>query len=99
MKFKKLLKEATRRSLNEKSLNRIGQHLKGDRPFAMITAFRGEYTKKQNVERNKSMASKIKNMEAFCPKHRYNNHPVFNAPLSETFPALASRLTTPSPTP
>lgn len=38
--------------VNEASLGRIWQYTKSGRPYAIFTAFRGEYTYKQNVERN-----------------------------------------------
>ena len=46
--------------LKEASLGRINQHLKGDRPVGIITAFRGEETEKTNVKNNKALASVLK---------------------------------------
>lgn len=47
--------------LNEISLSRVWQHANNEKiPFSIITAFRGEYTLKQNINRNKDLASKIK---------------------------------------
>jgi hypothetical protein len=46
--------------VNEQSLSRVWQHTKGDYPVAILTAFRGSYSYKQNVKRNKALASKIR---------------------------------------
>lgn len=46
--------------VNEQSLSRVWQHTKGDYPVAILTAFRGNYDYKQNVRRNKALASQIR---------------------------------------
>lgn len=46
--------------VNEASLSRVWQHLTSDRPVALLTAFRGEFTQEQNIQRNKTLAAKIK---------------------------------------
>ena len=47
--------------INETSLTRVWQHASSDRPFAILTAFRGEYTKAENIARNKTLAASIRN--------------------------------------
>jgi hypothetical protein len=50
-----------REHINESSLGRVFQHAKDkDTGFAMITAFRGKYTEKENMERNVELAKRIK---------------------------------------
>jgi len=46
---------------NEASLSRVFKHLDSDRPVAILTAFRGNFTYKENVKRNKELAASIKN--------------------------------------
>lgn len=46
--------------LTEASLSRVWQHLTSDRPVALLTAFRGEFDREQNVQRNKTLAAQIK---------------------------------------
>lgn len=48
--------------LLEASLSRVWQHARSDRPIALLTAFRGEYDKETNIQRNKELAATIKNM-------------------------------------
>lgn len=49
--------------LKEQSLSRIWQHVdRLDQQFAIITAFRGEYTLEENIERNKSLANDIRKL-------------------------------------
>lgn len=48
--------------INEASLSRVWQHVNSDRPIATISAFRHEYTQEQNVQRNKSLAAKIRGL-------------------------------------
>ena len=43
--------------VNETSLSRVWSHTKNQRPYAIITAFRGEYTYEENVSRNKELAA------------------------------------------
>lgn len=49
-------------NINESSLARVWQHTSGDAPFAIITAFRGEYTREQNLQRNRSLSADIRNL-------------------------------------
>ncbi len=51
-----------RKVLQEASLNRVWQHFNSDRPFAIVTAFRGEYSRDENVQRNKELAATVRNM-------------------------------------
>jgi hypothetical protein len=46
--------------LKEASLSRIWKHLEAGRPFGMLTAFRGDYSKKDNLARNKKMEAGIR---------------------------------------
>ena len=46
--------------LTEASLSRVWQHLESDRPVALLTAFRGEYTREENVQRNKQLAATLR---------------------------------------
>lgn len=48
--------------INETSLTRVWQHVQGTRPFAIITAFRGEYSREDNVKRNKALAADVRNL-------------------------------------
>lgn len=46
----------------EASLSRVWQHAEStDTAFAILTAFRGEYTYEDNVKRNRSLAADLKN--------------------------------------
>lgn len=47
--------------MKEASLSRVWQHYNnGDVPFAIISAFRGEYPLEENIRRNKALAAEIK---------------------------------------
>ena len=46
--------------LQEASLSRVWQHAESDRPIALLTAFRGEFTYDENVRRNKILALDIR---------------------------------------
>lgn len=48
--------------LNEASLSRVWQHAESDRPIALLTAFRGEFDREQNVRRNKELAATIRKL-------------------------------------
>lgn len=49
--------------LNEvKKLSRVWQHINSDRPICLMTAFRGQYTYEENVNRNKSLAADVRNL-------------------------------------
>lgn len=48
--------------LTESSLSRVWQHVEGDRPFAILTAFRGEYIRQDNIKRNKTLAAEIRGL-------------------------------------
>lgn len=48
--------------ITEASLSRVWQHTNSDRPIAMLTAFRGEYDREENVKRNKELAATIRNL-------------------------------------
>lgn len=48
--------------LNEASLSRVWQHAESDRPIALLTAFRGEYDREENVRRNKELAATIRKL-------------------------------------
>lgn len=48
--------------VNEASLSRVWQHVESDRPIALITAFRGEFDREENVRRNKELAATIRKM-------------------------------------
>ena len=60
MKVKEILSES--KIINETSLSRVWQHVKGPRPFALVTAFRGEFTREDNIKRNKKLAADIRNL-------------------------------------
>lgn len=49
-------------NLNEASLSRVWQHAESDRPIALLTAFRGEYDREQNIRRNKELAATIRKL-------------------------------------
>lgn len=46
----------------EASLPRVWQHFSSDRPVALLTGFRGEYTKEENLRRNAALAADIRNL-------------------------------------
>lgn len=46
--------------ISESSLSRIYQHFNSDREVGTMTAFRGEYTYKKNVERNRQLERKVR---------------------------------------
>lgn len=46
--------------ISESSLSRVWQHAQSDKPFAILTAFRGEYTEEENRRRNEQLAAQIK---------------------------------------
>lgn len=48
--------------VQEASLSRIWQHAKSDRPIALLTAFRGEYDREENVRRNRQLAATIRKL-------------------------------------
>jgi hypothetical protein len=48
--------------VREASLSRVWQHTKSDRPIALLTAFRGEFDRDQNVRRNRELAAKIRKL-------------------------------------
>lgn len=45
--------------LNEVTLSRVWQHVE-NRPLGIVTAFRGEYDRKENVTRNRKLAADIR---------------------------------------
>ena len=47
--------------ITESSLTRVWQHAQSDRPFAILTAFRGEFDSETNIRRNKALAGDLKN--------------------------------------
>lgn len=47
--------------LNESSLSRVWQHAQGDKPFAIITAFRGNLTREESEALNRSLAAEVRN--------------------------------------
>lgn len=49
-------------NLKEASLSRVWQHVESDRPIALLTAFRGEYDREENVRRNKELAATIRKL-------------------------------------
>lgn len=46
--------------LQEASLSRVWKNTKSNRPFALLTAFRGEYTYEKNVQLNKKLAAQLR---------------------------------------
>jgi hypothetical protein len=49
--------------LNESSLGRVWQHFDNpDRSVALLTAFRGEFDREENLKRNRDMAAQIRGM-------------------------------------
>lgn len=49
--------------VNEASLGRIYQHIKDDKPFAAMTAFRKSCSKKENLQNNKVLKSLVKSAD------------------------------------
>ena len=49
--------------VNEASLGRIYQHIKDDKPFAAMTAFRKSSSKKENLQNNKVLKSLVKSAD------------------------------------
>lgn len=54
--------DESNKQLNEASLSRVWQHAESDRPIALLTAFRGEYDREENVRRNKALAATIRKL-------------------------------------
>ena len=48
--------------IQEASLSRVWQHTQSDRPIALLTAFRGEYDREENVRRNKQLAATVRKL-------------------------------------
>ena len=48
--------------IQEASLSRVWQHAQSDRPIALLTAFRGEFDREENVRRNKELAATIRKL-------------------------------------
>jgi len=49
-------------TLQETSLARVWQHVNSARPVGIVTAFRGEYDRETNIQRNKALASDVRNL-------------------------------------
>ena len=49
-------------NIQEASLSRVWQHAESDRPIAILTAFRGEYDREENIRRNRQLAATIREM-------------------------------------
>jgi hypothetical protein len=49
-------------NLQEQSLSRVWKHAESDRPIALISAFRNEYPKEENLRRNVDMATKLRKL-------------------------------------
>jgi len=60
----KIIKSGDKTRINEASLGRVYQHIQRDASgsFAILTAFRGGFTKKQNIQRNKKLQSDVRSM-------------------------------------
>jgi hypothetical protein len=58
------VKSGNKVKINEASLGRVYQHIikNASKSFAIITAFRAEYTKKQNLQRNKSLQGSVRSL-------------------------------------
>ncbi len=58
------LKSGDRTTINEASLGRIYQHMTsgGSDSFAILTAFRSGFSKKENLARNKALQSDVRNL-------------------------------------
>lgn len=50
------------KNITEASLSRVWQHANSDRPIALLTAFRGEYSREENIQRNKTLAATIRKL-------------------------------------
>lgn len=48
--------------INEQSLSRVWQHNEGDYPVSIFTAFRGNFSYKENKKRNKQLAAKVRKL-------------------------------------
>lgn len=46
--------------ISEASLSRVWQHVNSDRPIALLTAFRNEYTREENLVRNRALSADIR---------------------------------------
>ena len=49
-------------ALQEASLSRVWQHVESAKPVALFSAFRGEYTREENVSRNKKLAADVRGL-------------------------------------
>jgi len=60
----KAIKNGDKDKISEASLGRVYQHMtkQGSESFAIITAFRGGYTNKQNLSRNKQLESSVRSL-------------------------------------
>jgi len=60
----KAIKDGDKSKISEASLGRVYQHMtkQGSESFAIITAFRGGYTNKQNLSRNKQLESSVRSL-------------------------------------
>jgi len=58
------IKSNDKDAINEASLNRVYQHITKDASdsFAIITAFRGGFTKNKNISRNKSLEGDVRSL-------------------------------------
>jgi hypothetical protein len=48
------------KQISEASLSRVWQHTQSDKPIGLITAFRGEYDREENMSRNRELAAKLR---------------------------------------
>jgi hypothetical protein len=60
----KAIKNGDKDKISEASLGRVYQHMtkQGSESFAIITAFRGGFTYKQNLSRNKQLESSVRSL-------------------------------------
>lgn len=49
-------------TINEASLSRVWQHMNSDRPVGLLTAFRSENTRDENLRLNKMLAADIRKL-------------------------------------
>ncbi len=58
------IRSGDRVAINEASLGRVYQHIlaDGSNSFAILTAFRGGFSKKENLARNKALQVKVRNL-------------------------------------
>lgn len=49
-------------NITEASLSRVWQHANSERPIALLTAFRGEFDREENVKRNKELAATVRSL-------------------------------------